>query len=100
MFTFVQANAENGIYYKEYSPDVTAENDVMVTKAAELAGPFSVPGFRAKYMIVITWYRMEQNISPPAPSQVSLTTIRKKLATWRKFVLLEKSFIKKKPEVL
>lgn len=79
---------------------MTAENDVMVTKAAELAGPFSVSGFRAKYMIVITWYRMEQNISPPAPSQVSLTTPRK-LATWRKFVLLEKSFIKqKKPEVL
>lgn len=100
MFTFVQANAENGIYYKEYSPDVTAENDVMVTKAAELAGPFSVPGFRAKYMIVITWYRMEQNISPPAPSQVSLTTIRKKLATWRMLSYQKSLLSKKKPEVL
>lgn len=76
MFTFVKANAENGIYYKEYSPDVTAENDVMATKAEELAGQFSVPGFRAKYMIVITWYRMEQNINPPAPSQVPWTTHR------------------------
>ncbi|XP_065939071.1 uncharacterized protein [Magallana gigas] len=63
------ASADNGVYYKEYSADVTSENTFMVDKAAEIAGSLSVSGFSPKYMIVITWYKMEQNKSPATPSQ-------------------------------
>ncbi|XP_062578222.1 mucin-like protein [Saccostrea cucullata] len=63
------ASTSNGMYYKEYSPEVTSENDVMVAKATEIAGKFSVTGFIPKYMLVITWYRMEQNQIPATPSQ-------------------------------
>lgn len=42
----------------------------MLDKAAEIAGFFSISGFTPKYMIVITWYKMEQNKSPATPSQV------------------------------
>lgn len=65
-----QASADNGVYYKEYSPDVTSENTVMVSSATEIAGFFSVTQFTPKYMILITWYKMEQNKSPATPSEV------------------------------
>lgn len=63
------ASVDNGVYYKEYSADVTSENTFMLDKAAEIAGFFSISGFTPKYMIVITWYKMEQNKSPATPSQ-------------------------------
>lgn len=39
------------------------ENIFMVDKVVEIVGFFSVFGFFLKYMIVIMWYKMEQNKS-------------------------------------
>ncbi|XP_061167956.1 serine-rich adhesin for platelets-like [Saccostrea echinata] len=66
----VGSDSESGVYYKEYSSDDTTENNFMLAQRNDFNASFV--GFSMsppKYMIVITWNKMERSKTPPSPSQ-------------------------------
>jgi hypothetical protein len=64
-------DAASGVYYKEYSPAVSAENAAMLAQKNDFnthKGGFTMNA--PTYMIVITWNKMELSKTPQVPSQV------------------------------
>ncbi|XP_056001709.1 uncharacterized protein LOC125655815 [Ostrea edulis] len=65
------ADSASGVYYKEFSSTVPTENAAMLAQKSDFntnKGGFSMND--PKYMIVITWNKMEQSKTPQVPSQI------------------------------
>ena len=72
MMQFMLQDAASGVYYKVYSSAVSSENAAMVAQKKDFntnKGGFTMND--PKYMIVITWNKMELSKTPRVASQVS-----------------------------
>ena len=72
LYKHLLQDAASGVYYKEYSSDVSAENAQILAQKSDFATNY--PGFSmptAKYMFVGTWNKMELSKSPRSNSEVT-----------------------------
>lgn len=64
-------DATSGVYYKEFSSDVSGENAVIQGEKRDFSSNYA--GFSMaspKYMIIITWNKMELSKNPRANAEV------------------------------
>lgn len=64
-------DATSGVYYKEFSSDVSGENTVIQGEKRDFSSKYA--GFSMaspKYMIIITWNKMELSKNPRANAEV------------------------------
>lgn len=64
-------DAKSGVYYKEFSSDVPSENTVIQGEKRDFSSNYA--GFSMsspKYMIIITWNKMELSKNPRANAEV------------------------------
>lgn len=63
--------ADSGVYYKEFSSAVSGENTLIQAQKSDFSSNyagFSMPS--PKYMIIITWNKMELSKNPRANAEV------------------------------
>ena len=65
-------DADSGIYYKEFSADNSTDNIEIQAQKSDFTKNYAGASISSpKYMIVITWNKMEQSKEPRVNSEVT-----------------------------